>query len=85
MTEADRAWRSLGQVGAGREERRGLIKTQAFLYIVADLEAGRCDPGETCGRSGQGLGWRPDSDLVLGKTVKKAVKKGTPLSWDMLL
>jgi N-acetylneuraminate synthase len=87
VTEADRAWRSLGQVsyGPGRKEEASL-KHRRSLYIVADLEAGEVLTPENLRAIRPGLGLAPRFyDLVLGKTVKKAVKKGTPLSWDMLL
>ena len=87
VTEADRAWRSLGQVsyGPGRKEEASLNHRRS-VYIVADLEAGEGLTPENLRAIRPGLGLAPRFyDLVLGKTVKKAVKKGTPLSWDMLL
>jgi pseudaminic acid synthase len=87
VEEADRAWRSLGRVsyGPGRKEQASL-KHRRSLYIVADLEAGEVLTPENLRAIRPGLGLAPKFyELVLGKPVKKGVKKGTPLSWELLL
>ena len=87
VAEADRARRSLGRVsyGPGKKEQASL-KHRRSLYIVADLEAGEVLTPENLRAIRPGLGLAPKYyELVLGKPVKKAVKKGTPLNWDLLL
>jgi len=87
VIEADRAWRSLGRIsyGPGRKEQASL-KHRRSLYVVADLEAGEILTPENLRAIRPGLGLAPKFyELVLGKPVKKGVKKGTPLSWELLL
>lgn len=87
VEETERAWQSLGQIQYGpTEAEKDSTKFRRSLYIGEDLKA--CDvlTEENLRNVRPGLGLPTKYyDLVLGKTVKQDVKKGTPLSWELLL
>ena len=69
-----------------------LTKTQEIehsgsrsLYVVEDMAAGECITAKNVRsiRPGNGL-HTMYYEQVLGKTVKQALQKGTPLSWDLI-
>jgi pseudaminic acid synthase len=84
--ETERAWRALGRVNYGptSAEKQSLVFRRS-LYVVKDLAAGDRLDRSNVGviRPGYGL---PTKYLphVLGRTVSVNVKRGTPLSWDLL-
>ena len=84
--ETERAWQAMGRVsyGATKGEVNSLIFRRS-LYIVRDLKAGDLLTKDSVRsiRPGYGLPTKY-LDQVLGKTVKKDVKKGTALAWDLL-
>lgn len=80
------AWQALGRVQYGPTEKEK--KSRRFrrsLYISRDMEAGeRLALGNlACVRPGEGLAPRY-LEIVLGRIVKRAVKKGTPLNWELI-
>jgi pseudaminic acid synthase len=84
--ETLRAWQSLGDVvygGTCAEE--GSRVHRRSLYIARDLAANEVitDDAIRAIRPGHGL---PPAlrDTFVGKTVRHAVAKGTPVSWDLL-
>ncbi|WP_155591982.1 pseudaminic acid synthase [Lysinibacillus cavernae] len=87
VEETERAWQSLGQVQYGpTEAEKDSTKFRRSLYIGEDLKAGDVLTKENLRNVRPGLGLPTKYyDLVLGKTVKQDVKKGTPLSWELLL
>lgn len=87
VVETERAWQALGQVSYGptaTEEKS--IQFRRSLYVVQDIKAGDVLSRENVRaiRPGRGL---PTKYLeqVLGKTVKRDVRRGTALGWDYLL
>jgi pseudaminic acid synthase len=82
----DDAFRALGGVryGATKAEE-GSKAFRRSLYVTEDLEPGAVlAPGNLRAiRPGRGL---PPKfiDELLGKKVKQAVKRGTPMSWDLV-
>lgn len=86
VDETERAWLARGEVryGSSGSETKSL-KYRRSLYIVRDLSAGEVLTSENvrCIRPGYGL---PPKcyDTVLGRRVKKGVKKGTALTWALL-
>lgn len=86
VIETERAWQALGEVAYGPrvEEKKSLVFRRS-LYIAEDMEAGEVltPINLRCIRPGMGLapGYY---DLLLGKRVGRAVKRGTPVSWDIL-
>jgi pseudaminic acid synthase len=86
VTEAERAWQSLGQItyGATSAEQRSLVFRRS-LYVVKDMLAGEVFSAENVRAIRPGLGLAPRwMDTVLGITAKKAVKRGTPLNWNLI-
>ena len=88
VQETKRAWESLGTVYygpmPGKEEQER--KNRRSLYITQDLSAGEILTGQNVRaiRPGRGLPCK-FLELVLGKRITRDVKRGTPLSWDILL
>ncbi|MCK1986518.1 pseudaminic acid synthase [Lysinibacillus fusiformis] len=87
VEETERAWQSLGQIQYGPTEvEKDSTKFRRSLYIGEDLKVGDVLTEESLRNVRPGLGLPTKYyDLVLGKTVKQDVKKGTPLSWELLL
>lgn len=85
VVESKRAWQALGGIsyGATLAEESGRSRRRS-LYIAADLESGDLLTPETLRRIRPGHGLSPKYyAALLGRSVKKAVKKGTPVSWDI--
>ena len=86
VVETGRAWQSLGRVVYGpTEAEKPSTVFRRSIYVVHDLKAGDVLTRENvrCIRPGRGL---PPKyfDILLGRQVKQDVKKGTPMSWDLL-
>ncbi|PLW70247.1 pseudaminic acid synthase [Pseudohalioglobus lutimaris] len=86
VEECKTAWEAKGEVSYALEgSERGSMIFRRSIYIAEDVQ-----PGETltasnmrCIRPGYGL---PPKyyDLLLGRKVRRHLKKGTPISWDVL-
>jgi pseudaminic acid synthase len=77
---------SMGKVfyGATQDEQASMIYRRS-LYIVEDLPPGAMLGADNLRSIRPGLGLSPKYyDLVVGKRIQNAVKKGTPLTWDLL-
>ena len=87
VEETRRAFSSLGRVcyGAASDQEEKSRKYRRSLYIARDLKAGDVldETAVRAVRPGFGLPVRYFS-LVLGKRVRRDVKKATPLSFDLL-
>ncbi|WP_461201889.1 pseudaminic acid synthase [Anoxybacillus sp. TBDG-1] len=87
VQETERAWLSIGHVyyGSTNAEKPSLAHRRS-LYVTKDLRAGDVLTKENVRAIRPGYGLSPKYyDVILGKVVKTDVKKGTPLSWDVLL
>jgi pseudaminic acid synthase len=86
VLETERAWRSLGKVRYGpTEAEKGSLQFRRSLYIVKELKAGDVLTKENVRSIRPGLGLPTKYlDQVLGRRVKKDVKRGTALTWDLL-
>jgi sialic acid synthase SpsE len=86
VTESRRAWEALGAVTYGRTQAES--KSVAFrrsLYVVRDLAPGDILTPENLRAIRPGFGLPPKYyDVLLGRKVGRAVRRGTPLSWDVL-
>jgi pseudaminic acid synthase len=86
VTESERARQALGRVSYGptaAEEKS--LKFRRSLYVVVDLRAGDKLSEKNLRRIRPGLGLPPAYyEEVLGRAVKCDVRKGTPLTWDLL-
>jgi pseudaminic acid synthase len=84
--EIERAWQALGKVSYGPTE--GEMKSLALrrsLYIVKDMKAGEplTQDNLRAIRPGHGLPPKFYAES-LGRAVKADVKRGTPLSWELI-
>lgn len=86
VVEAERAWQALGQVSYGvTEAEKNSIQFRRSLYIVQDLKAGDVLTPENVRAIRPGLGLPTKYlEMVLGKTVKQDVKRGTALKWELI-
>jgi N-acetylneuraminate synthase len=87
VVETERAWQALGQVGYGpTEAEKKSLQYRRSLYVVQDLKAGDILTKENVRAIRPGLGLPTKYlDVVLGKTVKIDIKRGTALSWAFLV
>lgn len=86
VAETETAWRAVGRVqfGPSEEEKRSLVFRRS-LYICKDLVSGDVLTRDNLRAIRPGLGLAPKYlDIMLGKRVNRAVKRGTPLSWELL-
>lgn len=86
VIETERAWQALGKVsyGATDAEKKSL-QFRRSLYIVEDLKAGDLLTQDNVRAIRPGLGLPPKYlTMLLGRSVKQAQSKGTPLNWDLL-
>ena len=87
VVETERAWQALGTVsyGATAAEEKSKVFRRS-LYIAEDMKAGEVFTPANLRAIRPGFGLPPKFiELVMGKTVKHDVKKGTPLSWELLV
>ena len=86
VVETERAWRALGHVQYGpTEAEKGSTQFRRSLYATEDVAAGSVLTTKNVRAIRPGLGLPPKHlEHVLGRTVKRDVKRGTPLSWDLL-
>ncbi|MCL6557412.1 MAG: pseudaminic acid synthase [Firmicutes bacterium] len=87
VMESERAWQALGRITYGpTEKEKASIQYRRSLYVVQDMQAGDAFTKENLRAIRPGFGLPPRYyDLLLGKKVNRDVKKGTPLSWDLLI
>ncbi len=86
VIETERAWQALGQISysPGEQESKSL-KFRRSLYIAEDMAAGEVLTPENLRIVRPGYGLEPKYyEVLLGKKINRAVKKGTPLNWDLI-
>ena len=78
-------WRALGQVDYSRKpSEQGNAVFRRSLYVVADIGAGEPFTEHNLRAIRPGYGLAPKHlETFLGKPAKVAIKRGTPLSWDL--
>jgi len=86
VVETERAWMALGQVSYGLSEKeRNSTIFRRSLYVVEDLRAGDVLTESNLRNIRPGLGLPPKYfDTLLGKRVGRDVRRGTPMSWELL-
>lgn len=86
VVETERAWMALGQVRYGLTEKEQ--KSQVFrrsLYVAEDMAAGDALTESNLRIIRPGLGLPPKYfDSLIGKCVGRAVRRGTPMNWELL-
>ena len=86
VIEAERSWQSLGKIsyGATEAEKKSILFRRS-LYVVKDIKAGEHLSMENTRPIRPGLGLPPKYyDLILNRRANVDLKKGTPLSWDLI-
>jgi len=87
VLETERAWQALGKInyGATQAEKKSLVFRRS-LYVVKDLKIGDILTTENIRaiRPGYGLATKY-FDVVIGKSVNQNIKRGTALSWSLLV
>ncbi len=85
VVETERAWQSLGQVSYGcSEQEKKSLQFRRSLYVVKDIKRGDILTRENVRAIRPGFGLPTKYfDVVLGKSIKHDVAKGTGLEWDM--
>ena len=86
VVETERAWQALGQVSYGATAAEcASLKFRRSLYISRDMAAGETLTPDNVRAIRPGMGLAPKHlDSVLGRTARRALKRGTALSWDLL-
>lgn len=86
VRESAVAWQALGtsEYSLSKEEGASL-RLRRSLYVVKDMKAGERLSLENLRCIRPGLGLAPKHlDEVLGRKVRRGVRRGTPLSWELL-
>ena len=80
------AWAALGKVDYGRKSsEQGNVKFRRSLYFVKDLPAGEVITADAVRSVRPGFGVAPKYyELLIGRRIKREVRKGTPMSWDLV-
>lgn len=87
VNETERAWQSLGVVHYGpSEQEKSSTQYRRALYVVEDLKAGDYLSVNNTRSLRPALGIPAKYlDMLMGSQVKKDIKPGTPLKWDMVI
>jgi pseudaminic acid synthase len=86
VAETERAWLSLGGVryGPTQAESKSMVFRRS-IYVARDIAEGERFDRDNIRIVRPGLGLAPKFiDHVLGKRARRALFKGTPLSWDLV-
>lgn len=80
------AWGALGRVDYGRKSSEmGNVIFRRSLYVVQDVKAGEVLTHDNLRSIRPGYGVAPKYlDAFIGKTASHDIKRGTPVSWDLV-
>jgi len=86
VKESHNAFLSLGKISYEiAEEERKSLRYKRSIYAGKDIEAGEAFTTENLRVIRPADGLEPKYyDLIVGKKASKAIKAGTPLSWDIM-
>ena len=86
VVETERAWMALGKVYYGLTEKEQKSKVfRRSLYVAEDLAAGDVLTENNLRIIRPGLGLPPKYfESLIGMRVGRAVRRGTPMSWELL-
>lgn len=86
VVETKRAWQAIGQVSYGSsaaEEKSRVFRRS--IYACTDIAAGEALTRENVRIIRPGFGLAPKFlELCLGRQARNAIKKGSPIAWDLL-
>lgn len=86
VEETGRAWQALGQVSYGptESEKKSLVYRRS-LYVVEDMVAGDIFTENNVRAIRPGRGLAPKYyEQIIGRKISSPVKKGTPVTWEIL-
>lgn len=86
VIECERAWQALGKISYGPTEKEKLsLQYRRSLYVALDMKMGEVFTRENLRAVRPGFGLPPKYyEYLIGKKVKEDVKKGTPVTWDIV-
>ena len=86
VIETERAWQAMGKVHDGPTEKEtASLVFRRSLYVVEDMKVGDTFTAKNLRAIRPGYGLAPKFyDDTIGKTVKRDVVRGTPLSHDLI-
>ncbi len=86
VTESERAWHARGHIAYGpTTKERASLAYRRSLYVSEDMKKGDVLTERNLRAIRPGLGLAPKFyEQFLGKIVNRDVKRGTPLSWDLV-
>lgn len=87
VAETEKAWRALGKIlyGPQEEEKKSLVFRRS-LYVAQDMKAGEVFTIENLRIIRPGYGLPPKYyNHLLGKQIKHDARKGTPVSWNLVV
>lgn len=86
VLETERAWQALGSVTYGpTEAERQSTQFRRSLYVVEDIKAGDTLSNRNVRAVRPGRGLPPKYlEVLMGRKVNRDVRRGTPVSWDIL-
>lgn len=86
VKQSKTAWQALGNAGYDRKPaEQGSMKFRRSLFFVTDIKQGEIITEQHIRRIRPGFGLAPKylTD-ILGKTAKTTIKRGTPVSWNLI-
>jgi pseudaminic acid synthase len=86
VEESERAFLALGKVHYGvLDVELNNLKYKRSIYVIQDIEKGDLITKENIKviRPGDGLSTRY-YDMIIGRKANENIKRGTPLSWDLI-
>lgn len=86
VVETERAWQALGKVsyGATASEEKSRVFRRS-IYASEDIAEGQALTRENIRVIRPGFGLPPKYlEQVIGKRARRAIKRGTPISWDLI-
>lgn len=86
VDESAIAAKAVGKIYYGiSTKEKSSLRFRRTLYITKDVKAGEILSTENMRAIRPGLGLSPKYfDILLGKKIRKSLKKGTPVSWDLI-
>jgi pseudaminic acid synthase len=87
VVETERAWQALGRVnyGTSSEQEVKSLAHRRSLYVTSDMKQGEAFTTANVRAIRPGHGLAPKwLETVLGRRASADVKRGTPVSWDIL-
>jgi len=87
VIESERAWQALGEVTYGATDKeKNSMKFRRSLYVAKDMKAGDVFTKDNLRVVRPGYGLPPKYyDSMLGKKVSRDLKKGTPVTWEIIV